>query len=206
MKTADKILHTLKREGAVTAKQLSERFGMTTMGARQHLQTLEEDGLVRFYDVKVKVGRPTRHWTLTANGHAYFADRHGELTLQVIDAVEQVYGSEGIAKIAATREAQTLAQYHAEMQSCMTLEEKLEMLVVLREREGYMVELETSSDGYRLIENHCPICKAATRCQSFCQSELNIFQSLLEGLCSVERQEHIVSGHRRCSYIIKRLN
>ncbi|MDW6091631.1 metalloregulator ArsR/SmtB family transcription factor [Vibrio rhizosphaerae] len=206
MKTADKILHTLKREGAVTAKQLADRFGITTMGARQHLQSLEEDGLIHFYDVKVKIGRPTRHWTLTEDGHAYFADRHGELTLQVIDAIEQVYGSEGIAKIVATREAQTLSQYHAEIQTCNTLEEKLEMLVTLREREGYMVQLESLSDGYRLIENHCPICKAATRCQSFCQSELHIFQSLLEGLCTIERQEHIVSGHRRCSYIIKKLS
>jgi predicted ArsR family transcriptional regulator len=61
MKTADKILHTLKREGAVTAKQLADRFEITTMGARQHLQSLEEDGLIHFYDVKVKVGRPTGH-------------------------------------------------------------------------------------------------------------------------------------------------
>lgn len=31
MKTSDKILQTIKRQGAVTAKQLSEEFGMTTM-------------------------------------------------------------------------------------------------------------------------------------------------------------------------------
>ena len=48
MKTSDKILQTIKRQGAVTAKQLSEEFGMTTMGARQHLQSLEDDGILNF--------------------------------------------------------------------------------------------------------------------------------------------------------------
>ncbi|CSA19541.1 transcriptional regulator [Vibrio cholerae] len=41
MKTVDRILHTIKREGTVTAKQLAEDLGITTMGARQHLQSLE---------------------------------------------------------------------------------------------------------------------------------------------------------------------
>ena len=35
--------------------------------------------------VKVKVGRPARHWSLTQKGHEQFADRHGELTIQFID-------------------------------------------------------------------------------------------------------------------------
>ncbi|EVU10668.1 deoR-like helix-turn-helix domain protein, partial [Vibrio parahaemolyticus V-223/04] len=61
MKTVDRILQIVKRDGSVTAKQLSSELGMTTMGARQHLQGLEDDGILSIHDVKVKVGRPTRH-------------------------------------------------------------------------------------------------------------------------------------------------
>lgn len=68
MKTIDKILYRMKREGPVTAKILAEEFQLTTMGVRQHLQGLEEDGLVDFEDIKAKVGRPTRHWHLTQKG------------------------------------------------------------------------------------------------------------------------------------------
>ncbi len=46
MKTADRILQKLKREGSLTAKKLSEDLDMTSMGARQHLQALEENGLL----------------------------------------------------------------------------------------------------------------------------------------------------------------
>ncbi|ELV8680202.1 transcriptional regulator [Vibrio fluvialis] len=202
MKTIDRILHTIKREGAVTAKQLADDLGMTTMGARQHLQGLEDDGVLAFHDVKVKVGRPTRHWSLTRKGHDQFADRHGELTIQVIEAVEHIFGKEGLAKVAAEREAQTLAQYQNVLAECTDLHSKLATLVELREQEGYMAELEQTEQGYLLIENHCPICKAAKRCPNLCQSELNIFQRLLGEEYRIERSEHIIEGQRRCTYLI----
>ncbi|ELV8850340.1 transcriptional regulator [Vibrio fluvialis] len=202
MKTIDRILHTIKREGAVTAKQLADDLGMTTMGARQHLQALEDDGVLAFHDVKVKVGRPTRHWSLTRKGHDQFADRHGELTIQVIEAVEHIFGKEGLAKVAAEREAQTLAQYQSVLAECTDLHSKLATLVELREQEGYMAELEQTEHGYLLIENHCPICKAAKRCPNLCQSELNIFQRLLGEEYRIERSEHIIEGQRRCTYLI----
>ncbi|ENC9836631.1 helix-turn-helix transcriptional regulator [Vibrio fluvialis] len=202
MKTIDRILHTIKREGAVTAKQLADDLGMTTMGARQHLQALEDDGVLAFHDVKVKVGRPTRHWSLTRKGHDQFADRHGELTIQVIEAVEHIFGKEGLAKVAAERETQTLAQYQNVLAECTDLHSKLATLVELREQEGYMAELEQTEHGYLLIENHCPICKAAKRCPNLCQSELNIFQRLLGEEYRIERSEHIIEGQRRCTYLI----
>ena len=65
-----------------------------------------------------------------------------------------------------------------------------------------MAELKEQDDHYILIENHCPICKAATRCPSLCQSELNVFTELLEDECHVSRTEHIIAGERRCTYTL----
>ena len=202
MKSVDLILQTIKKDGAVTAKQLAEQLNMTTMGARQHLQSLQKEGFLSFEDLKVKVGRPTRHWSLTPKGHAQFADRHSELTIQVIEAVETLFGAEGVQKVANEREAKTLANYQAELIHCSDVLSKLTKLVELRKQEGYMAELEQTPQGYLLIENHCPICKAATRCPSLCQSELNVFQSLLGKDVSIERSEHIIQGQRRCVYSI----
>jgi predicted ArsR family transcriptional regulator len=202
MKSVDKILHTIKRDGAITAKQLAEQLNITTMGARQHLQSLENDGLLRFHDVKVKVGRPTRHWSLTEKGHQQFTDRHNDLAIQVLDAVEHLFGLEGLANITKEREANTLAHYQQATRECNNSVEKLHIIAQLREQEGYKVEIEEQPQGYLLIENHCPICKAATRCEQLCQSELNVFSKLLEPDYSVQRTEHIVSGQRRCTYLI----
>lgn len=203
MKTIERILHTIKREGAVTAKQVANDLHITTMGARQHLQSLEDDGILIFYDIKVKVGRPTRHWSLTKKGHDQFADRHGELTIQMIDAVEHLFGQDGLAKVTAEREAHTLQHYRQALIACNDLATKLHTLVKLREQEGYMAELERTEWGYLLIENHCPICRAAKRCPALCVSELNVFKQLLGPECHIERSEHIIEGQHRCAYRIQ---
>ncbi|MGR5178075.1 helix-turn-helix transcriptional regulator [Vibrio parahaemolyticus] len=200
MKATDQIIDIIKREGAVTAKQIAQRLGITTMGARQHLQSLEEEGLLRFEDVKVKVGRPNRHWSLTSKGHARFSDRHSDLTIQFIDAIEQVFGNEGLGKVSKERELNTLTSYRPHFDTLPDLQSKVTKLTELREKDGYMAELITAEGGYHLIENHCPICKAASRCEALCQSELNVFQALVGDDVEVQRQEHIVKGARRCVY------
>ena len=80
--------------------------------------------------------------------------------------------------------------------------ERVERLVAIRSREGYMAQLQVESDGsLLLIENHCPICAAAASCQGFCRAELAVFQQVLG--VPVERVEHILSGSRRCTYRIR---
>lgn len=200
MKATDHIIDIIKREGAVTAKQVALRLSITTMGARQHLQSLENEGFLRFEDIKVKIGRPNRHWLLTRKGHAHFSDRHADLTIQFIDAIENVFGVEGIHKVAKERELTTLANYQNHLMGLQGLEQKLIRLAELREQDGYMAEYHKCDEGFILIENHCPICQAATRCEALCQSEINVFQALVGDTVQVERDEHIVAGARRCVY------
>ena len=65
-----------------------------------------------------------------------------------------------------------------------------------------MAESRAEGEGYVLVENHCPICVAATACQGFCRAELDTFREVLGPGASVERTEHIVQGDRRCAYRI----
>ena len=202
MKTSDKILHKIKREGKITARQLADDLSITSMGARQHLQALEDEGLLNHADIKVRIGRPARHWSLTQKGHNQFIDRHQDLSIDIINAIDQAYGQSGIDKITATREIKILQRYQQRLSLCSNIEEKLQTLVQLREQEGYMAELETTEAGYLLTENHCPICHAAKQCPALCQSEINIFQALFKGQCHIVRQEHIIAGSHRCRYLI----
>ena len=64
-----------------------------------------------------------------------------------------------------------------------------------------MAQVQSLDDGScLLIENHCPICAAATACTGLCDRELEIFQTVLGQDVSLERTEHIVAGARRCAY------
>lgn len=202
MKTSDKILDIIKREGQITARQLAEHLSITTMGARQHLQMLENEGLISFNDIKMKVGRPARHWSLTQLGHNQFIDRHQDLSIDILTSIDEVFGLPGIEQITAQREAKILRRYQQHLSHFHTTEERLRALVQLREQDGYMAELEVTATGYFLTENHCPICFAAKQCPQLCRSELNIFQTLFKDECDIQRQEHIIQGAHRCRYKI----
>lgn len=200
MKTHNKIIELLKTQGPLTAKVLAQELKVTTMGVRQHMLALEESGEVVFKDEKAPRGRPTRYWSLTQKTNSHFADRHDELTVQLIDSVIAVFGDDGLDKLITNREESSMRSYRLALADRYGVQEKLQTLAVLRSDEGYMATVEQEDSFYWLLENHCPICSAATKCLSFCRSELHLFQSLLSDVAVVSREEHIVAGARRCAY------
>jgi len=200
MKTNEKIIQTLKSQGEMTAKALAEQLGLTTMGIRQHMLSMETAGTIAFKDKKAPRGRPTRYWSLTEKSNEKFTDRHSELTVQLIDSVQSVLGSSALEKLIADREDKMFEQYQAKLEQGTTIKEKLELLAEIRSDEGYMATVVEQEGELWLMENHCPICAAATKCQNFCRSELQLFQKLFDDLAIISREEHIVEGSRRCAY------
>lgn len=200
--STDKILYLLKSQGPQSAAALGEQLQMTSMGARQHLLSLEAEGLVGFNDEARGRGRPVRLWQLTEQAWQRFPDTHGELTLQLIDDVRQLFGEEGMEQLITRREQQMLGRYQAALTQT-ALEGKLASLKTLRSREGYMADMRQEEDGSWLWwENHCPICAAARACRGFCRSELAMFRQLLAP-AEVEREQYLLEGDQRCLYRIR---
>ncbi|MGR6501275.1 helix-turn-helix transcriptional regulator [Shewanella sp. Koi 1] len=206
MKTTDKIIQLLKLHGPLTAKTLAEELALTTMGVRLHLQALEDAGDVDIEDRVEGRGRPTRYWGLTEQSRTHFADRHSELSLQLIDSVKMIFGDQGLDKLIEHREQTALQQYRSAMLGMTDIASRLTKLVELRTLEGYMATQEQADGVFWLLENHCPICSAATKCQNFCRSELQQFQQLFADIATVSREEHIIDGARRCAYRIAPLS
>jgi predicted ArsR family transcriptional regulator len=103
-------------------------------------------------------------------------------------------------KLISHREETAMANYRLALADRYGVEEKLATLAQIRTDEGYMAAVERDGDIYWLLENHCPICAAATKCANFCRSELQMFQTLLQEVATVSREEHIIEGARRCTY------
>ncbi|ABS63330.1 putative transcriptional regulator [Parvibaculum lavamentivorans DS-1] len=199
--TSDRILHLLKRNGAQTADMLGEALEMTSMGVRRHLDTLSENGVIENYDQIEGVGRPRKFWQLTPKGHGRFPDAHADLTVKMIGDIRRVFGEEGLDRLIAERERDMRLLYEGATRKAL-LAERVEALAELRARDGYMARVERDGDDLLLIEDHCPICAAATACQGFCRSELSIFRMVLGPDAVVERDEYLLDGGRRCSYRI----
>jgi predicted ArsR family transcriptional regulator len=198
--TASRLLTLLKTRGPQTAGDLSTILGITSEAARQHLVKLASDGLVAASSEVRGVGRPVQLWSLTEAGNARFPDTHAELTAQLLGVIRSELGEEALERLIAARAAQSAPNYEAALEGSADLKERVERLAEARTREGYMAECHSDGNDLLLVENHCPICTAASTCQGFCRAELDLFRRLLGEDVSVEREEHIVSGDRRCAY------
>lgn len=197
---ADRVLMTLKTRGPQSVAVIAKAMDVTAEAVRQQMTRLHADGLVDSESHSAGRGRPTQIWYLTEAGHGRFPDTHAEMTVQMIGAVRQVFGDEGVEKLIQVREAAMLNSYHQAMLGAKDLAGRLELLVQVRSSEGYMAELRQDGSDYLFIENHCPICSAAKACMGFCRSELELFRNVLGAGVTVDREEHILAGARRCAY------
>src|ERR1700674_1008990 len=195
------IVKLLKTQGAMNSGHLARRLRLTPMAVRQHLYALQREQLVTSEERPVPIGRPAKHWRLTRQADGLFPDAYAELNVALIEAVGTTFGPEGLQRVIESREAKQRADYARRIAPSAPLKERLQQLARVRTEEGYMAEVRPDGRGaFLFIENHCPICAAATACQGFCATELDLFRTVLGPDASVERTEHIISGDRRCVY------
>lgn len=203
--TRDNILHLLKTQGPQSASSLAEELGVTAIAVRQHLAAMAKDGFVEFEDERRPVGRPVRIWRPTRSADERFPDSHSDLAISMLNAVRAAYGEEGLRKLFEARTDQLSSLYGERLAHAGgSLQERVSALAKVRSEEGYMAEALRCEDGeVLLVENHCPICTAAETCNSICDAELDLFRRLLGDAAQVEREEHMLSGARRCAYRIR---
>ena len=197
-----RIVEALKRADDATTLSLAEQFNTTTTAVRQHLDALEAAGIVERFDVVAHGrGRPAIHWRTTSLAGELFPDRHGELTVELIESIRSTLGPEALDQIIDDRSRRQLAQYRSII-PMGSVAVRVRALAARRTAEGYLAEVTTDGDELVLIEHHCPICSAAAACQGLCRSELQLFSDALGPTVTVTREQHLLSGDTRCAYRI----
>jgi predicted ArsR family transcriptional regulator len=200
-RTRRAIVKLLKTEGALDSARLAKKLRVTPMAVRQHLYALQEEKMVNAEERPVPLGRPAKFWKLTREADRLFPDAYAELSVALIDAVGETFGPAGVDRLLQTRLARQKREYATRIDRDAPLAKKLHQLAKVRTDEGYMAEVHPDGPkAFVFIENHCPICAAATACQGFCATEIELFQSALGPGVKISRTEHIVNGERRCAY------
>lgn len=202
----ERLLDLLKMHAPMSTDDLAQHAGVTPAAIRQHLGDLHGDGYVVYTETRGQVGRPQRQWSLADTDvvRAHFPDSHADLAVAFISAARDALGEEAVDAILAARRDAQLAAYRSRVTAATPLEEKLETLVQIRRSEGYMPEWSPLDDGgYAFAENNCPVCTAAKSCRGICDNEIDVFRSFFGDDVSVERDEHIIAGDRRCSYEVR---
>jgi len=198
------IVRLLKQQGTGDSEGLAAQLGISAMAVRQHLYALRAQKLVTYQEQQRPIGRPAKMWSLTPAAESHFPDAHAGLTVNLLNAVEQTFGEQGVKRVVSQCTQQQIETYRSLIPARASLQNRLKKLISLRNEEGYMAEVQRQPDGsFLLIENHCPICAAATVCSKLCDAELEVFQAILGEDAVIERTEHMLAGARRCVYGIR---
>lgn len=198
--TRQSILHLLRRNGQMTALEMSEALSIGAVGVRQHLALLERDGLVRVEGLRRGVGRPSHLYVLTAAAEHFFPKHYDELILDVMAYVETEGGEAAIDEVFRRRRERYASDFGGQLHG-RGLDERVTELACVLTEQGYMCEWCRQPDGsYVLTEHNCPVDCVARRYPHICQHELALYRELLG--VKVTRDQTISDGDFCCRYHI----
>ena len=196
--TRQEILNLIKHNGEMTVKELSADIGITTMGVRQHLATLEREGLVQCRMQRQKIGRPFQIFSLTDAADKQFPSTYGEFALSLLDQIAAMDGTEKVDALLKRRQQQLKSVYNEKLKG-LKGRKRMEALAKARDQDGYMCELTVLPDGKScLVEHHCPIAAVAKNYPQICALEQELFEETLD--MHLVREEHLATGGKCCSY------
>lgn len=199
------ILVHLRQAGPTSPDGLASALRASRTGVLQQLYALEEAGLVSHAAEKHGVGRPRHVYDVTADAQSLFPTDYGGFASGLVKAIEAVGGDDLVEQVFAARRRQIGDRIRRRMAEQLPedapLVDRVRVLAVLQDEAGYLAEALVADDGaIRLREHNCAIDKISRRTTAACNAELDLFRELLGP--GVERESHIASGDRCCTYLV----
>ncbi|MFM7716898.1 MAG: iron-sulfur cluster biosynthesis transcriptional regulator SufR [Microcystis sp.] len=201
--TKDDILQYLLKNGQSTAQDLAEELSISPQATRRHLKDLEGEGLIEYFAVQNKIGRPQHIYRLSRQGRGRFPHNYDNFAVSFLNTLVETVGEQQVGEILKKQWQRKAAEYQLRLGKG-SLGERMRKLLEIRQEEGYMAELVAleAENSYVLAEHHCAIAEVAGSYPSICGHELEMFALLLPD-CTIERTHWINQGEQRCGYLIK---
>ena len=199
------MLYAVRRIGDATVDDVAEALGMTVSGARQHLTSLTEHGLVRATDVArhdSRRGRSQLSYAVTELADALFPKAYGALTNELLGYLDDEDATT-VERLFARRRDTRVSNATQRLATKRSLKAKVIELAAILDEDGYIATAEAiGRNRYRIVEHNCAIAAVARRYGQACTSEVEFIRTVLPGAV-IERTQHMVTGDRHCAYDIR---
>ncbi len=205
------VLYAVRRLGDATVEQVADDVGITVSGARQHLASLTDHGLVEAAPVaggesneeRRGRGRPRLTYHVTDLGDVLFPKAYGALTNELLGYVAEADPA-AVDRLFERRRDHRIEAATARLARHRSLGGKVAELAVILDEDGYLASHEQlGRDHYIVVEHNCAIAAVAARYGQACASEIEFIRAVLPE-ADVTRISHMVNGDRRCAYDIQR--
>jgi len=192
------ILNSLKRTKGMSVNELVDKMGMSYMGIKQHCLTLQRDGYLDTWRRPQKMGRPEMVYRLTRRSHDLFPIDSNEFTLELLQAVKEIYGPNAPEKLLYKIFDERTKTLKAKVKGD-TVTERAKWLAKVRDSEGYMAQfLPAEKGGPQILECHSPIFNLLERYPLIGRLEQDMFSAILG--TAVRREETRTGGLFECGF------
>ncbi len=198
--TKEQILSLLKQNGSMTIMELANEINITEMAIRRHIQTLEREKLIRSDVKRQTMGRPSKVYQLAEQGEDYFPKKYKEFSMELLHGLKEAGQEELVKDILQKWKMRHLDKYKNELKN-EGPRQKLERLMTIQERDGYMPQIEYKQGETHFKELNCPYVDIAKEFPQICQIEIEFIQKFL-GIDSISIESSMSEGHNCCHYVI----
>ncbi len=200
--TREKVLETLLARPRCTINDLAESVGIDPISVRHHISRLQIDGLVGSEEENNHgVGRPHRVYFLTEAGLEKFPSRYIRLTIRLLEQLKETMPPAMVNQLFSQMAAGLISDYtsSAALQD-LGVEERLQLLKDVLQREGFVIDWQQTEDGYQINETSCPYYHIGQDHPEVCSVDQMFISSLLS--VPVQKTRCILNGDSYCTYII----
>ena len=191
------IVNALKRSRGLSVNELVDRMRMSYMGIKQHCLTLQRDGYLDTWRRPQRMGRPEMVYRLTRRAHDLFQADSNRFTLELLESVQQMYGSNAPEKLLYNLFEKKTASVREKIKGA-TVGERAKSLARIRDLEGYMSQFVTDDGGPQILECHTPLQNILDKYPIIGRFEQEMFEQVLG--TRVRRQETRNSGLYECAF------
>ena len=197
--TRETILNTIRSLHEATIDALAEAADVSPVTVRHHVNGLMADGTIESRAVRRKIGRPHHVYSLSDAGEELFPQKYYRLSNLLLEELKARFEPEEVSDIFNSVVKRVVDSQEGQYQT-LPFEKRLDYVVELLGKEGFMAKWEKSESGYRLIEYGCPYISIGETHTEVCSFDKGLIRSVLN--TTIEQQSCMLTGDRCCEFSI----
>src|SRR5699024_9377249 len=122
---------------------------------------------------------------------------------EILEDLEELQGPQAVKALLDRRMDREVQELQKGLTDAVEFEEKIEKLVQLQNKSGYMVDVQKTPEGHFVLTNfNCPIANIAFKYRQVCSNEETVYSRIFED-STVIPETLITKGESTCKWTIK---
>ena len=196
-----RLLH--KNKQGLTNFELADLLFISRTAVKQHLASLEKDGMVEHGELQKSGGRPTQKYILTNNGEEQFPRQYSWFAQMLLEMIQSEKNDKGLKKILEKLGSNVSLKYMPSI-SELPIKERMTKVANIMTGLGYEAEVVASKNKNEVSKieiSNCVFHQLAMSCPDVCAFDKSLLTKLTGK--EVELQSCITIGSNVCCFGIK---